>query len=199
MIPKIIFRYSWIYNQRCKDGTFGNTKEFGKYPTDKQIIIFKNKIETIWRKKEKVILKKISNISGLKWREKYIQCYIVGRVAPLSDPLTICIYTKHPDYFIDVLTHELIHQIFVQNHKNLKNVWKYFFYGKYKKESHTTCVHIPLHAIHTAIYKELFNEICLNRDIRICQDFKDYKKSWQIVKKEGYQNIIKEFRNRIIS
>ncbi len=187
-MPKIIFRYSWIYDQIWK----GNKK---KYPSQRKILDYIKEIEKLWKRYEKKILSELSKISHLKWKSKFIYCYIVGRCKPFSDPLTIPVY-KNKNYFIDVLTHELIHQLFIQNLRQSKKAWAYIF-KKYKKESHTTKIHIPLHAIHTHIYLKFYGEKRLNRDIKLISFLRDYKKSWEIVQREGYQNIIREFTKRI--
>ena len=57
--------------------------------------------------------------------------------------------------------------------------------------------HILLHAVHKEIYLRLFDEKRLKRDIKKCQKYKDYKRSWEIVEKEDYENIINEFRKGI--
>ncbi len=106
------------------------------------------------------------------------------------------VYKKYSDYFIDVLIHELIHNLFIQNFERTKKAWQYF-HRKYKKEPETTRIHIPLHAIHSHIYLKFYSEKRLKRDIKLISRLPAYKKSWQIVQKEGYQNIIREFVKRI--
>jgi len=195
-IPKIIFKYSWIYDQIWKEMPSG--KKIKKYPSQRKILNYIKKIEKLWRKVEKKILQELSTVTHLKWGVKSINCYVVGRCKPFSDPLTIPIYEKLPDYFIDVLTHELIHNLFIQpeNCKKSKKAWRYF-HQKYKKFSRNTRIHIPLHAIHSHIYYKFFNEKRLKRDIKFISFLPDYKKSWQIVQKEGYKNIINEFVKRV--
>ena len=80
------------------------------------------------------------------------------------------------------------------NLKIWKKSWSYV-YRKYKNESRTTQIHIPLHAIHEHILRTLFNEKRLKREINDV-DVKDYIRSWEIVQKEGYQNIIAALRAR---
>ena len=152
MIPKIIFKYSWIYDQNWKKWIKIYKRKKGRYPSTKQILNYIEKVEKLWRKDEKKILEELSKVSGLKWRSKIIYCYVVGRCIPFSDPLTLSLYDKL-DYFIDVLIHELIHQLFTQrgNMDKSKKAWNYIN-RKYRKESHTTRIHIPLHAIHSYIY-----------------------------------------------
>lgn len=197
-IPKIIFRYSWIYDKNWKEWIKIYKRKFGKYPSSKHILNYIQKVEKLWRKHEKITLKELSKITNLKWKSKFIYCYVVGQSIPFSDPLTMPVYDKYPDYFIDTLIHELIHQLFVQNgnFKKSERAWNYI-YRKYKKESRTTKIHIPVHAIHSHIYLKFFDEKRLKRDIRIISFLHDYKKAWEIVQKEGYKNIIREFTKRI--
>lgn len=190
MIPKVIFRYSWIYDEIWKKGK-------RKHTSEKKILNYIKSIEKIWRKYEKSILKELSKITGLKWKETKINCYVVGRCIPFSDPLTMPVY-KNKDYFIDVLIHELIHNLFIQkgNYKKSRKAWNYIF-RKYKTETKKTKIHIPLHAFHSHIYFKFFNKKRLERDKKFIKHLKDYRRSWKMVEKEGYENIIKEFRKRV--
>ncbi|HUW72101.1 MAG TPA: hypothetical protein VMV66_02875 [Candidatus Humimicrobiaceae bacterium] len=193
--PKIIFKYSWIYDQTWKEGWLAR-KKTKNYPSSKKVFNYIKKVRRTWKKEEKRALQEISRITDLKWKSKSIDCYVVGRCRPFSYPLTMPIYEKYPDYFIDVLTHELIHNIFIQNEKETEKAWR-FFEKKYKKESRITKNHIVLHAIHSHIYSKLYNEKRLKRNIKFTNRFPDYKKSWQIIQKVGYRNIIDEFVKRI--
>jgi hypothetical protein len=197
LIPKIIFKYSWIYDKQWENVWLKSRKKknIKKYPSPKVVFEYTKKIEKLWRKEERKILTEISKITRLKWQEKFIDCYVIGRHTPFSQPLTMQIYEKY-DYFIDVLTHELIHNIFIQNEKSLGNCWKYFF-EKYKKEPVNTQVHIYLHAFHKHIFLKFYSEKRLNREIKSMSRFPAYKRSWEIVQRDGYQNIINEFVKRI--
>lgn len=127
---KINFKYSWIYDCHWKE-VYKDDKE---YPTPKQVQSYMLRVEKLWRKDETKILKELSLVAGLKWKEKSVICYVVGRCKPFSDPLTIKVYKNYSfDYFVDVLTHELVHQLFTQgnNEKLSKKAWAYF-HSKYK-------------------------------------------------------------------
>ena len=195
MIPKIIFKYSWIYDQHWKEVY----KKDKNYPTEKEILSYIKKVEKLWRKDEKKILKELEVVSGLKWQEKSIVCYVVGRCIPFSDPLTIKVYKELSlDYFVDVLTHELIHQLFTQNDnlQKSKKAWNYF-HRKYKDEDFNTIIHIPVHAMHSHILLKYFGQARLNREIKSLSNLPDYKRTWDIVQEDGYQDIAKEFKKRI--
>jgi hypothetical protein len=193
--PKIIFKYSWIYNQTWKEGWLTG-KKAGKYPSSGKVLKYVGKIRKIWAKEERRILQEFSMVTGLKWKSKTIDCYVVGRCRPFSCPLTMPIYEKYPNYFIDVLAHELIHNLFIQNEDKFNKIWKYLN-KKYKKESVATKQHIYLHAIHTHVYLKFYGEERLKRDIRMLSSLPDYKKSWDIVRKEGYEKIISNLRKII--
>jgi hypothetical protein len=192
MIPKVIFKYSWIYDQNWKKWIRISKRKIGKYPSKRQILNYIKKVEKLWRKYEKKILKELSTITGLKWRSRFICCYVVGQCIPFSDPLTLPVYEKKQDYFIDTLVHELIHQLFTQNSEKSRKAWKYIE-RKFKNESFKTRIHIPLHAIHTHIYLKFFGEERLRRNVETMSFLPDYKRSWEIVQKEGYKKIIQEF------
>ena len=192
MIPKIEFKYSWIYDQKWQ-----NWMKHGPYPSTKKTLDYIKKVEPLWRKEEKRIFNEMSKVTGLKWAEKSVLCYVVGRAMPFSDPLTLAAFDDKK-WFIDTLTHEMIHQLFFQgrNGKRLDKVWDYFM-DKYKKEDRVTIIHIPLQAIHSHIYLKLFGKKRMENDIKTMSYYPAYKRSWEIVQKEGYQNIIKELTRRI--
>lgn len=194
MLPKIKFKYSHIYDRNWQEW-FRVYKKTPQKLDPRKTQRYIKEVEKLWKKYEKIIPAEIAKITGLKWKDKKIICYVLSDCRPFSDPLTVPVY-RDKNYFIDVLTHELIHQIFTQDEsKKSEKTWKYFR-RKYKNESFVTRIHIPLHAMHWHIYKKLFSEERLKRDIALASRFPDYKKAWEIVEKEGYENIIREFNSR---
>lgn len=193
--PTILFTYSQVYDNqwkkvwelRAKTGEI--TPKF-PYPTREAIDNYIHELEKLWKYNGKAILEKIASITTLPWKKDEISCYVVGRSQSFSDPLTLAAFLEYPDYAIDVLTHELIHQIYIQNSHRLQNFW-HFVDEKYK-EPEATQVHIHVHAIHKKIYLDLFDEKHLERDIKHAQD-KQHSDAWKIVENEGYENLIKEF------
>ncbi|MCA9485843.1 MAG: hypothetical protein KC506_03300, partial [Nanoarchaeota archaeon] len=202
MIPKIEFRYSGVYDNKFRSNpriqkSLKQSKL--KYLSPKEITKFSGEIAEEWKKIDKKILRELEKATGLKWQEKKIICYVIGAGIPFSDPLTVSIIRRKnlketKEYFIDTLIHELIHQIYCQgeNLQKADEAWNYFF-RKYKKESHTTKIHIPLHAVYSHIYYKFFDEKRMMVDYNYMKEVPDYNKSWNIVLDEGYQNIIKEF------
>jgi len=196
MIPKIEFRHSRIYdemifwqNKEIKEFLKKQKKE---YPSQREIHQYIDKIGRLWEKDGKKILRNIRSVTGLKWKEKKIIVYIVGYCRPFSDPLTIKPY-KDKNYFIDVLTHELIHQIQSQNNKNW-NRWFKHLSEKYPEESRITRRHILLNSVHWILITKMWNKSHLNKIIKKHSKDKDYEKAWEIVKMETPEKIINEFR-----
>ena len=74
--------------------------------------------------------------------------------------------------------------------------WKNYAWKKYKKEPFITRNHILLHSVHAILLERLFGEKRLKKEIKRPIN-KDYKRSWEIVQKEGYQNILNEFKKII--
>lgn len=195
MTPKIIFKYSWIYDQNWKKWIkIYIKKEDKNYPTTPEVLSYIKKVESMWHKYEKKVLGEMSKLTGLKWKEKNITCYVVGNCFPFSDPLTIKAYKEH-DYFIDTLIHESIHQLFTQNgnSERVAKVKKYYE-KKYAGETRRTQIHIHVHAIHQHLFLKFFGQKRLDRQIEKMNKYPDYKKAWDIVREEGYQNIIGEFK-----
>jgi hypothetical protein len=196
--PEIIFKYSSVYDRRYKREWQNQNKKGKDYPSQKSILNYIKKIEKLWKKEEKKVLKEISKVSHLKWSQKSFECFVVGRCRPFAYPLTLPIYEGKSDYFIDVLTHELIHQLFIPetNKKKLKKAWSYFN-RKYKAESRETRIHILVYAIHSHIYMKFYGIKRLKKNIERIGFRKDYKRAWDIVQKEGADNIIQEFTEKI--
>ena len=119
----------------------------------------------------------------------------MGRGKSISDPLTVTLSNKG-EQFIDTLTHELIHQLQIQNASLLKKWWE-LINEKYSKESKVTKNHILLHALHTKLLKERYGEERLKINIAKSKDSQDYKRSWEIVNQEGYENIIQKFKGML--
>ena len=194
-LPKVEFVYSSVYDDmRRTNPSFIKklNKIKDRYPSQKEVLSYKRAIEKEWKKRGKKILREMSKIMNLPWKEDKIKCYIIGRGRSFSDPLTVRIY-KDKSKFIDTLTHELIHQLQIQNSERMKKWWKYVA-KKYKDEAQLTRRHIFLHAVHSQLYKRIFKEKRLKRDIEESKQSLDYKKAWDIVEKEVDTTIIKRFK-----
>lgn len=181
MIPKLIFRRSWLYDQAL-------TRRGGyKMPTDKVLDNHVRRIEKDWAKLGDQVLKRIAGVTKLYWYEKEIVCYVTFGVIPYSDPLTLNLQSD-----VHTLTHELIHRILSEpeNWKRIKGNWAKCM-KKYSKYPLTTRGHIVVHAIHAAIIKNLFGEKVLEKEKNVVRD-PEYIRSWKIVDTDGYESIIKQ-------
>lgn len=200
MIPEIEFRYSWIYDTQIevfkrgdkKPPTYSDheIKEFYK-----ELNGYIRKLNIVWSKEGKDILKKIENITKLKWKERKIIVYISTEIKnAFSDPLTMSFdYRKDLKNSRDVLTHELLHQIQIQNDSRINKYYS-FLQKKYPKANGTVHSHIFVHAALKKIYLELIGEDRLKKDIKKCQKWPAYKRAWTIVEEEGYETILKKFK-----
>ncbi len=199
MIPKIEFKYSYIY-----DDLFRNSVELKKllkksgkkYPSPMEIIDFMNDLEVVWKREGNKILEEISEISGLNWKNHEISCYIVGACRPMSDPLTIKI-CNDITHAIDILTHELIHSLQADVNDKKWEKWQKYLDNEYPRETKTTKDHIFLNAVHMALYLDFFGADRLMRDMWNSNVSSDYKRSWEIVEKEGPDKIVRKFRQII--
>ena len=142
-IPKIEFVWSWVYQMEIHSQNV-KTEEYDYESYEKYVLDFIEKMEKEWNKKGNEILRYIEEITRLKWKEERINCYVVKISAflPCSSPLTIPIqfetqdkkiYTLGTERYIDMLIHELIHNLFVQNEKETYEYFKHIF-DKYGDE-----------------------------------------------------------------
>lgn len=157
-------------------------------PSDKILDAHTRKLKKAWAKYGEKILTEITRVTKLNWHEKEIVCYITAGVIQYSDPLTLNLLSD-----IDTIIHELIHRILSEpeNWGRIKRNWMILM-KNYKGESQKTDTpHIVIHAVSAAIMKKLFGEKRLNREKRAVRDPK-YIRSWEIVDRDGYTNIIKE-------
>ncbi len=189
---RVSFRYSWVYDQVWKRFLPKNSKEMNQYPTPNQVKSQMLVKEKAWRIHEKVIVNAIPSITALKWQEKEIRCYVVGFCRPFSDPLTMMPY-KSDKMFVDVLTHELIHQIQVQNLDMSRNFRKWLI-KRYPNESTITINHVALYAIYETLYLKLFGKTRLKESLSKVK-LQEYLRALEIVNQEGCSEILSRFIN----
>lgn len=151
-----------------------------------------------WRQYEKKIMEGMTDTLGLVFRQNTVDVYIAPWFRAFSDPMVIGVM-QEPDLFVDTLTHELIHRLLTDNttipHETmLLKPWQNLF-GK--NHSFGTTVHIPVHAVHKAIYLDVLQEPNrLKRDIANSKKYKakDYIDAWDYVDKQGYKEIISQLK-----
>lgn len=151
--------------------------------------------KTEWAKYEKKILKGIIKITGLDFKNQIIDVHIVsGNPRQISNPLIIKSGFL-PDDFIDVLTHELLHRLFTLN-KIKKEI---MVSEKYIEETETVKNHIIIHALLKYVYLDILkDDLRFRKNIEGSKKHRtdEYARSWNIVEKEGYMELINEFKNK---
>mgnify|MGYP001206377862 CR=1 FL=1 len=151
-----------------------------------------------WSPIEKSVLNGMVDSLELSFRQNVIDVYIAPWFRAFSDPMVIGVM-QEPDVFVDTLTHELIHRLLTDNtaipHETmLLEEWQKLF-GK--EHTFGTTVHIPVHAVHKAIYLDILKESKrLKRDITNNKKYKatDYIAAWDYVEKHGYKEIIAKLK-----
>ncbi|MDE1804864.1 MAG: hypothetical protein KGH59_03735 [Candidatus Micrarchaeota archaeon] len=189
----LTFRYSWVYDQTWKNFLKVNSAA-DVYPASEETRRSIGRIGRLWYPLEGRIISAISESSHLRWKVGNIDCYLVGRCRPISDPLTIMPFRKDNE-IVNTLTHELIHQIMIQNSRELR-IAREFINNKYGEESQITLNHIFLFAVYAKIYPKVLEKRELGGQI-LQPSERDYARAWEIVNKEGYENIILEVVNRL--
>ncbi len=200
---KVEFIWSWIYQSSVLSLTTKEKYDFETY--DSYVREFIVMVQKEWIKNGDNILKYCENITGLIWK-KDIRCYVakIANIHPISDPLTIPIqiemngkaFTLSVERYIDMVIHELIHNLFIQNEQEIGDYFDKIM-KKYLDEEFDTIIHLLLHAIHKKIFLRFFDEKRLKEEKDMCEYYPTYKRSWEIVERCGEDTIIKEFRSYI--
>lgn len=190
MVPEIIFNYSELYASAVFNNAFMYSKGFAEE-------VRKNSNEAIgvytslWKPKGQTILKTLSEITGIEWREKTIVAYIIDQYRGYSSPLTIPA-NMGESRFLYIMTHELTHRILDQRERAVEH-YESWIKSKYPDIMPIVRNHVLVHAIDTALYLKLFSkeELDEHRGIDGTKKFGDpYVKAWELVDKEGYQEVI---------
>jgi antirestriction protein ArdC len=192
--PEIRIKNAWLLYTNASVHLHKLLGKKGKLTSIKDVDKIVGSYQKAWLKYEKVIMEGMLKTTGLKFHQNTIDVYIAPWFSAFSDPIVIGIKYQ-PDNFVDVLTHELLHRLLTDNTQigslKLMSKWKTLF-GK--RHTFGTIVHIPVHAIHKAIYLDILKQPSrLQREIDDMETFKaiDYIKSWNYVQKNDYKRIIK--------
>jgi hypothetical protein len=208
MVIAIDFRFAAMYNSLWVDWVqiYEKNLNYHENPEDIQtynkqfntpdkVNMFLNKIRLWWKEEGTSILKEMIAVTGLEWRAPQLNCYIITENHAFSDPLTMhCIDDKNK--FIDLLTHELIHNLIGDNLEKVKPITEYIF-KKYKDEEVITVYHVWLYAIHSHIFLKLYGEKRLKAHFNNIID-PPYKRAIKLVQEKGHVKILSEFKKMII-
>ena len=189
-IPKIEFRYSWIYNQENK-ARFTDPL----YPPADKIREYIEEVKEAWKPKQKTLLNAIAKNSGLPWREDAIVCYVVGRGVPMSDPLTMPLYENNRDLFIEKFVHELIERILMhpRNLEVKQDFWEAMFRA-FSADGVKVSYRVPVDAIYSEIHAKYFKLSKAYTDESLMTRNLDYRRAWELVNELGHKKIIEQFR-----
>jgi len=197
-LPEIRIKDAWLLRAAASVPLNELWGDGGSLRTDEEYAAITEAYQKAWKPFEQKILRAITDMLGLSFRQNTIDVYIAPWFNAFSDPMVIGVVQK-PDVFVDTLTHELIHRLLTDNtavpHELfLLPVWEELF-GK--NHSFNTLAHIPVHAVHKAIYLDVLNKPKhLERDVTRCKDKKatDYIAAWDYVDKHGYLEIIEKLK-----
>ncbi|UCD21246.1 MAG: hypothetical protein JSW08_01750 [archaeon] len=204
MIPKVMFRYSKVYDAVFQTLSSDKFKDVNDKIFDAREKFAKKKIQILkkwWANKEKNVLNKISKITNVKWEQKEIKIYLLPDAYRLfwlggfSEPLTVFLRYKkkngeEKEKSLMLIKNTIIHELVHQNLSPKKGYTSYVNSLKKKYKCNRICAaHIVVHAIISKIYSKEELKFELERKIRN----KSYKKAWEIVRKYGEDKIIKDF------
>lgn len=192
---RILFSELLYYGESQQLAEFHKTKQ--KYTFEESLQKTKEYQEA-WESKEKTIVLAIQELFGLTFYKPIIDVTLAPMFVPKSKPLIIN-FRSEPDQFIDILTHELLHNLFTDNqfvqhhiYVDLVSRWTKIFGERERVE----LVHIPVHAGLKAMYLDVLNEpYRLERDIKDCQKWPPYKAAWDYVENNDYKEIIAKFKD----
>jgi len=197
MIPKIIIKPAYFLDPVFIGYVKSNPRNKDwEPPTDKEVLGKIDAYRKEWGKHESKILEGLFKVSCLSFYDNVIDVYIVSACkSPFSDPIVIpATYT--PETFVDVLTHELIHRLLTRNREGIdfENLLSQVFI----EEDNKVKVHIFVHAVHQALYLDVFNDkIRLEKDIERSAHMTSYQKSWDLVDKTGYTNVLSILKEKL--
>lgn len=181
MRPKIIFHHAKLLEPFFEAYTLEKQSDYVQPPLDDFLkSLEENKKE--WGKVEKVFIKTIKKTFKLSFHRKVLDIYVVrGARMSMSKPIIIK-FNYNPKLFQYSLIHELTHVLLVNN--KIK--------PGFSDEKLNTRNHIHLFAFVEKIYREVFKDEEMLKEIKILSTSEEYKRAWEIVEKEGYNKLIKE-------
>lgn len=194
MIPKINIEYNKFLDPIFTAWIRSHDEWKDWIPPTKEIV--DNRVDVLtnaWIKYEKKVLNAISDVTGLQYKRNEIDVYIVsGNLRTFSRPIVMK-SGYSPDFFVNVLIHELIHCIYSDNKKLIGKALHY------PHENHNVSVHVYLNAILKYIFIDVLNEPeRLHLDIsKVSKSKLGYDIAWDIVEKSNYKALIEEFKSKI--
>jgi hypothetical protein len=190
-LPRIEFRYSWVYDHENK---LRYTDPL--YPSGDNIRDYIEEVSQNWKSRQRTILNSITRTSGLPWQEDLILCYLVGRGLPLSDPLTMPLYEGQPETFLEKMTYQLVERM-VMHPRNLKSqsgFWEAMFRSM-SEDGVKVSYMVPVNAIFRELQSRYFQTQDPSKSL-LTKNM-DFRRSWEIVDSLGHSTIIERFRRGV--
>jgi len=199
--PRIRIKDAWLLRQNASEYLNSYLGDGNPLRSDDEYADIVKAYKTAWQSHEKACLEGMRDVLELDFKKNIIDVYIAPWFGAFSEPLIIGV-RQEPDQFIDTLTHELLHVLLTDNTSmpdledtKLLSEWEELF-GE--QQSFRALVHIPVHAVHKAIYLDVLKEPeRLMRDIATCRNRNatDYLTAWDYVEQYGYKAIIEQLKN----
>jgi hypothetical protein len=188
-IPRIEFRYSWVYDQ---ENRLRYTDPL--YPSGDRIREYREKVSDDWKPMQRKILGAVSRISSLPWREDVIVCYLVGRGIPMSDPLTMPLYEDQTDIFIEKMVYQLVERVVLHpmNLKTRSEFWESMF-RSLSEDGVKVSYMVPVNAVFQEIISRYLRPGDSGQESLVTRNL-DYRRAWEIVNNIGHSDIIERFR-----
>lgn len=194
-IPEVRIKYAWllsnsasvVMNEKWGDGT--------PLQSDKLYEKIALKYEEWWRPFNDPVLKGISKLLKLSFKQNIIDVNVAPWFTPISDPMVIGPIFKTQDDILNTLSHEMLHRLITDNTTypydfDFLAEWQTMF-GK--DHARNTLIHIPVHAVMEALYRDVLNRPDLiDLDKKQTSSYKAYKDAWVYVEKVGYKKILKQ-------
>ena len=201
-LPVIRIKDAWLLRENASKHLHELWGKDKKLADDKWMEKRVAEYQKAWHPVEQKILLAMTELLGLSFRQNIIDVNIAPWFNAFSDPMVIGVM-QEPDVFIDTLTHELVHRLLTDNtaipHDTLLLAeWQKLF-GK--EHTFGTTVHIPVHAVHKAIYLDVLKQPKrLERDIATNKQYEatDYIAAWDYVDKHDYKKIVQKLQKSYI-
>lgn len=154
-------------------------------------------IAKAWQLYEKKILQGMCEALDLEFKQNLIEVHILPFEGSFSWPLTIGYHYYGKDRAIDVITHELIHRLLVDN---TKLPYDYDTWPKWRKiigdePNAPTFIHIIVHLVMKYVFLDVLHEPeRLARDIADCQQYENYRLAWEYVESHDYKKLLIKIR-----
>lgn len=154
------------------------------------------KYQEIWEREGEKIVEVVEKISGLKFKESFINAIVFQAKFP-SQSYPLCLKADYPeDRKISFLIHELSHRLLAGNGVGPRQ--KKFKSEKSKKLAVHKILYLILYDIWTELYGEKFAKESVESEINISGD-EVYKKAWKwalsLSKKERKEKFLALLRN----